>query len=49
MRVTALHLSDHIHGMMMQGKLVRASKVIVDLVGAIIGQALHQGEPVRAA
>ena len=48
-RVTALHLSDHIHGMMMQGKLVRASKVIVDLVGAIIGQALHQGEPVRAA
>lgn len=48
-RVTSLHLSDHIHGMMMQGGLVRASSVIVDCVGAIIGHALHQGEPVQRA
>jgi acetyl esterase len=48
-RVTELHLSDHIHGMMMQGKLVRASSVIVDFVGAIIAQALHDGATARQA
>jgi acetyl esterase len=40
-RVTSLHLSDHIHGMLLQGKLVRASNTILDFVGAAIGQALH--------
>jgi hypothetical protein len=35
--------------MMMQGKLVRASSVIVDFVGAVIAQALHDGAPARLA
>jgi acetyl esterase len=48
-RVIALHLSGHIHGMMMQGKLVRASSVIVDFVGTIIAQALHDGATARPA
>ena len=48
-RVTALHLSDHIHGMMMQGRLVRASSIIVDFVAAIIAQALHDGATARPA
>jgi acetyl esterase len=46
-RVTALHVSDHIHGMMMQGRLVRASGVMVDVVGALVGHALHQGAPLE--
>ena len=44
-RVTALHLSDHLHGMLMQGRQVRASNLIVDFVGAAIGEALHHGIP----
>ena len=40
-RVTALHLADHIHGMLLQGRLVRASNTVLDFVGAAIGQALH--------
>ena len=44
-RVTYLHLGDHMHGMLMQGKQVRASNLIVDFVGAAIGHALHQGIP----
>jgi acetyl esterase len=44
----ALHLGDHVHGTLLHGKLVRASNMIVDLVGAAIGHALHHGEPARA-
>ena len=40
-RVTSLHLGDHVHGMLMHGKMVRASNTILDFVGAAIGQALH--------
>ena len=46
-RVTSLHLSDHLHGMLLMGKLVRASNVITDVVGAVIGEALHFGSPVN--
>ncbi|MFT5534348.1 MAG: acetyl esterase [Burkholderiaceae bacterium] len=42
-RVTSLHLSDQIHGIMMMGKLIDASNTIVTMVGAAIGAALHQG------
>lgn len=45
-RVTSLHLGDHLHGMLLQGKLVRASNTIVDFVGAAIGQALHHAAAV---
>ena len=45
-RVTLLHLGDHMHGMLMHGKLIRASKRIVDFVAAAIGAELHGGEPV---
>ncbi len=48
-RVSALHLADHMHGMLMHGKLVRASNVILDCVGAMIGNALHHGAPARNA
>jgi acetyl esterase len=48
-RVTALHVSDHIHGLMMQGKLVRASGAMVVAIGAIIGYALHHGQPLAGA
>ena len=44
-RVTSLHLSDHMHGMVMHGKLVHASNVVVDYIGATIGDALHRGSP----
>ncbi len=44
-RVTALHLSDHMHGMLMHGKLVQAGNLILDFVGAAIGDALHRGVP----
>jgi acetyl esterase/lipase len=42
-RVTSLHMSDHMHGMLMHGKLVRASNIIVDFIGAVIRDALHYG------
>lgn len=48
-RVTSLHLSDQLHGMMMMGKLINASNTIVTMVGAAIGAALHQGPPARRA
>ena len=48
-RVTSLHLSDHLHGMLMTGKLVRASNIAVDFVGAAIGEALHHGRPTGGA
>ena len=44
-RVTAIHLSDHMHGMLMHGRLIRASNLMVDHVGALIGEALHHGKP----
>ena len=40
-RVTALHLGDHMHGMLMHGKLMRASKRMVDFVAATIGAELR--------
>jgi acetyl esterase len=40
-RVTSLHLGDHMHGMLLTGKLVRASNTMLDFVGAAIGRALH--------
>ena len=43
-RVTAIHLSDHMHGMLMHGRLIRASNLMVDHVGALIGEALHRGK-----
>ena len=46
-RVMALHMSDHQHGMLMHGKLVQASNVVVDFVGAAVGDALHRGNPAR--
>ena len=42
-RVTAVHLGDHMHGMVMHGRLVAASNLVVDHVGAVIGDALHRG------
>jgi acetyl esterase len=44
-RVTSLHMSDHMHGMLTHGKLVRVSNIIVDFIGAIIRDALHYGSP----
>ena len=44
-RVSAVHLSDHMHGMLMHGRLIRASNLMVDHVGALIGDALHRGKP----
>ena len=43
-RVTAIHLSDQMHGMLMHGRLIRASNLMVDCVGALIGDALHRGQ-----
>ena len=48
-RVTSLHLADHIHGMLLQGRLVRASNAILDFVGAAIGQALHHPSLTRTS
>jgi len=48
-RVTVLHLSDHMHGMLMHGKLVQASNVMLDFVCATIGDALHRGSPTPSA
>jgi len=45
-RVTALHLGDHMHGMLMHGKLIRASSRMVDFVAASIRAELTVGEPV---
>ena len=48
-RVTSLHLGDHVHGMLTHGKLVRASNTILDFVGAAIGQALHHPSLTRTS
>lgn len=42
-RTMALHLSDHMHGMLMHGKIVRAANLVVDQIGTAIGAALHRG------
>ena len=44
-RVTAVHLSDHMHGMLMHGKLIAASNLMVDHVGAVLRDAMHRGRP----
>ena len=46
-RVTALHLGDHMHGMVMHGKLIAASNLVANHIGAVIGDALHRGAPSR--
>ena len=45
-RGTALHLAEHMHGMPMHGKPIRASNRMVDFVTANVAEALHHGEPV---
>ena len=40
--VTSMHLADQMHGMLTQGKVVRAAVVVADFVGQWIGQALRQ-------
>lgn len=41
-RVTALHLNDQMHGVMTQGNFVKASHFLVDYLGAVLGDELHQ-------
>ena len=41
-RVAALHYNDQIHGLLGQGKLVRAANVIADYVFGTIGHELHR-------
>ena len=41
-RTMAMHLSDHMHGMLMHGKIVRAANLVVDQIGAAIGAAMHR-------
>ena len=45
-RMMSLHMSDHQHGMLMHGNLVQAANVVVDFVGAVVGDALYRGRPV---
>ena len=40
--VTSMHLADHMHGMLTQGKVVRAAVVVSGFVCQWIGQALSQ-------
>lgn len=40
-RVTALHLSDQIHGLLMTGLAIQAANRVVNFIGAAIGDALH--------
>jgi acetyl esterase len=42
-RMTALHLNDQLHGAATQNRQVRASTVLVNQIGAAIGEALHHG------
>lgn len=42
-RVTSLHLSDQMHGMLMHGRLIQASNRVLDFVAATVGEALHRG------
>jgi acetyl esterase len=41
-RVTALHLNDHIHGVLTQGNFVKAGHFLVDYIGAVLGDELHR-------
>lgn len=45
-RVTSLHMSDQLHGMLLMGRLVRASNTVIDFVATAMGEALHHGTPV---
>ena len=40
-RVTSLHLSDQIHGMLMMGQFLSTSNIVVDYIGATLGAALY--------
>ena len=42
-RVAALHMNDQLHGAATQNRQVRASTVLVNQIGAAIGEALHHG------
>jgi len=42
-RVLALHMNDQLHGAATQNRQVRASTVLVNQIGAAIGEALHHG------
>jgi acetyl esterase len=48
-RVTAIHLSDHMHGMLMHGKLIQASNRMLDAIAAATGEALYRGSTGSAA
>jgi len=39
-RVTLLHFSDQIHGFMSMGRIIRASDVAIDMMAAVLKQAL---------
>ena len=41
--VTAIHLNDQMHGLLGQGKLIRAGTLMADFVSRWIGHALRQG------
>lgn len=40
-RVSSLHLSDQIHGMLMMGQFLTTSNIVVDYIGATLGAALY--------
>lgn len=40
-RVLALHASDQAHGVLMQGRMVRAANTLLDMIAAALRQALH--------
>ena len=44
-RVLAMHFSDQLHGLAMQGRQVRAGDVLVDMVGVALHAALRQAPP----
>jgi len=44
-RVTALHMSDQLHGAALQGRQIRAGNLLVDMAGAVIRQALAAAKP----
>jgi acetyl esterase len=44
-RVTHLHFSDQIHGFMSMGKIVRTSGIAIDMMAAVLGQALNPPGP----
>jgi acetyl esterase len=42
-RVTHVHLSDQIHGFLTMGRIVRASGLILDAMGALLKKELYPG------